>query len=49
MESHRIWSLQEYLDRQDEYVITLFFDNDKWMDVTIIINGWVVNNVNINP
>lgn len=49
MESHRTWSLQEYLDRQDEYVITLFFDNDKWMDVTIIINGWVINNVNINP
>lgn len=49
MENHRNWSLQEYLDRQDEYVITLFFDNDKWMDVTIIINGWVVNNVNINP
>jgi hypothetical protein len=48
MEGHRDWTLQEYLDRQDEYVITLFFDNDKWIDATIIVNGWVVNNINID-
>ena len=46
MESHKDWSLQEYLDRQDEFIIMLFFDdNSNWMNSTIIINGWIVNNV----
>ncbi|MFV0353649.1 MAG: FimB/Mfa2 family fimbrial subunit [Bacteroides thetaiotaomicron] len=45
MESHKSWSLQEYLDRQDEYSITLFLHQDTWMQATIIINGWVINNV----
>jgi len=45
MENHKNWSLQEYMDKQDEFVITLFFDNGQWMDGTIIINGWIINNV----
>lgn len=48
MESHKNWSLQEYLDRQDEYAITLFFNGTTWMDATIIINGWVINNIGID-
>lgn len=48
LESHQNWSLQEYLDRQDEFVITLFFDSGKWINSTIIINGWVINNVIFN-
>lgn len=47
MESHKNWSLQEYLDRQDEYVITLFFNDETWLSTTIIINGWVINNIDI--
>lgn len=54
MESHKVWGLQEYLDRQDEYVVTLFIDEtsgtlpeDAWIRATIIINGWVVNNIQI--
>lgn len=45
MESHSEWSLQEYLDRQDQFSVTLFINNDAWMSNTIIINGWVINNV----
>lgn len=50
MESHKEWGLQEYLDRQDEFAVTLFIDsnNDTWMNGTIIINGWVINNVPID-
>lgn len=34
---------QEYLDRQDEYNMTFFLDsNDKWVNSSIIINGWKV-------
>lgn len=47
MEQHNNWSLQEYLDRQDEFSITLFFQAGAWSSATIIINGWVVNNVDI--
>lgn len=47
MESHKNWTLQEYLDRQDEYVITLFFNDETWLSTTIIINGWVINNIEI--
>lgn len=40
MEGHR-WGLQEYLDRQDEYVIVFFFaDSADWNVVRININGW---------
>ena len=48
MESHKSWGIQEYLDRQNEYVITLFVQEDTWMKATIIINGWVLNNVEID-
>lgn len=44
MEGHK-WSLQEYLDRQDEYVISLFFSESTWLTTSIYINGWVVNNI----
>lgn len=48
MERHQEWTLQEYLDRQDEFVITLFVQGGTWLTTTIIINGWVVNNVDID-
>ena len=38
MEGHP-WSEQEYLDRQDEYVI-VFFLNESWIALQININGW---------
>lgn len=47
MESHREWTLQEYLDRQDEFIVMLFFQDETWMNATIIINGWVVNDIDI--
>ncbi len=40
---------QEYLDRQDEYALTFFLDeNRRWISSSIIINSWkiVLNNVN---
>lgn len=46
-ENHTEWDLQEYLDRQDEFAITLFIDNDSWIKNTIIVNGWVINNIPI--
>ena len=34
---------QEYLDRQDEYNLTFFLDeNNHWMSSSIIINSWRV-------
>lgn len=39
---------QEYLDRQDEYTLTFFLDEDElWIGTSIIINSWkvVLNNV----
>lgn len=49
MENHKDWSIQEYLDRQDEYVIGLYIDhNDTWIKTTVIINGWEVNNLILN-
>ncbi len=38
MEGHK-WGAQEYLDRQDEYVI-VFFLSSSWQAVQININGW---------
>ena len=36
-------SLQEYLDRQDEYSLTFFLDkNMQWISSSIIINSWRV-------
>ena len=43
MEDNKNWSLQEYLDRQDSYVIMLYFDGNTWINGTFTINGWVVN------
>ena len=31
---------QEYLDRQDEYSLTLFLDEGEWVSAQIYINGW---------
>ena len=34
---------QEYLDRQDEYTMTFFLDeNGDWFNSRILINGWVI-------
>ena len=44
MENHSEWSLQEYLDRQDRYTIILYFSDRTWIPDTIIINGWVIKN-----
>lgn len=33
---------QEFLDREDEYVMTFFLYNRKWMDAYININSWRV-------
>ena len=44
---NRNMSDQEYLDRQDEFSLTFFLDqNDKWISSSIIINSWklVFNN-----
>ena len=41
---------QEYLDRQDEYNMTFFLDeNDSWVNSVIMINGWkiVLNDVEL--
>jgi hypothetical protein len=38
---------QEYLDRQDEYTMTFFLDEDgDWLSASIIVNSWrvVLNN-----
>lgn len=33
---------QEYLDRQDEYTLTLFLDEGEWVSSYILINSWRV-------
>jgi len=42
------WSFQEYIDREDLFVITLYVDSHTWLDSTVIINGWVINNIHID-
>ena len=38
---HQQMSEQEYLDRQDEYNMTFFLDeNNRWVNTVIIINDW---------
>lgn len=47
---NREMSDQEYLDRQDEYNMTFFLDeNNHWVSSSIIINSWkvVLGNVNL--
>ena len=41
---------QEYLDRQDEYSLTLFLDEGEWVSSYILINSWrvVLNNTDLN-
>ena len=41
---------QEYLDRQDEYTMTFFLDEGKWVSSVIYINSWrvVLNNSELN-
>ena len=41
---------QEYLDRQDEYTLTLFLDEGEWVSSYILINSWrvVLNNADIS-
>jgi len=42
---------QEYLDRQDEYALTFFLDdNSQWVSSSIIINSWkvVLQNTDLN-
>ena len=34
---------QEYLDRQDEYNMTFFLnENNEWISSSININGWTI-------
>lgn len=47
---NRTMTDQEYLDRQDEYNMTFFLDeNDRWLSSSIIINSWkvVLDDVNL--
>lgn len=41
---------QEYLDRQDEYSMTLFLDEGEWVSSVIYINSWrvVINDTGLN-
>lgn len=42
---------QEFLDREDEYVLTFFLDeNDRWLSSTIMIHSWriVLNEVGLS-
>lgn len=47
----RKMSAQELLDREDEYVLTFFLDqNKKWIDTSILIHSWrvVLQDVDLN-
>ena len=49
-EYKRPMSPQEFLDREDEYVMTFFLDeNQKWMSAYIMIHSWriVLNNIDL--
>lgn len=41
---------QEFLDRKDHFSITVYVDGDTstWLDTVIIINGWVINLIDID-
>ncbi|WP_085536714.1 FimB/Mfa2 family fimbrial subunit [Massilibacteroides vaginae] len=41
------WTFQEYIDREDLLIITLYTDTKTWLDSTLIINGWVINNIQV--
>lgn len=42
-------TFQEYLDREDMFALTLYItgDTSTWLETTIIINGWVINLVDV--
>ena len=49
-EYNRTMTDQEFLDREDDYVMTLFLDEDnRWISSYILIHSWrvVLNNVEI--
>lgn len=52
MEGHKDkMTAQEYLDRQDEYSLIFFLDDNlAWLKIQVIINGWTVrfNNSELN-
>lgn len=42
--------LQEFLDREDTYVMTFFLDsNQSWINTQIIINDWIVRYNDVTP
>lgn len=41
--------LQEFLDREDEYVLHFFLNGGEWLDTQIIINDWIVRYNDIIP
>ena len=43
-------SFQEYLDRKDEFAISIYVEGDTstWLKTRIIINGWVINLISID-
>ena len=40
------WSDQEYLDRQDTYYLQFFANGDWFFNGKVIVNGWVINDIN---
>lgn len=38
----KITTAQDYLDRQDEYNMTFFLNNGKWLSNEIVINSWKI-------
>lgn len=47
---HKSWSDQEYLDRQDHYVLTFYVDDtrDYNFAARLKVNGWVLNLIDAN-
>lgn len=43
-------NFQEYLDRQDNFSISIYVEGDTstWLKTTIIINGWILNLISID-
>lgn len=43
-------SFQEYLDRKDQFSLSVYINGDTstWLDTVIIINGWVINLIDID-
>lgn len=47
---HKSWSDQEYLDRQDHYVLTFYVDDNRDYNLSaqLKVNGWVLNLIDTN-